>query len=699
MVFINPYFLFALIFASIPLVLHLITKKQIKILKFPSLIFIKESLQKESRKIRIKELLLLIIRTLIIIFIILSISKPVFYTDKKEQLAKVSDKEKSIVIILDNSYSMGIISGGEDLFKKSKRIALRILNKFIKDNDNISLILSADASRVKFYDLTYNKDEVIQYIKDAGVSLLNNNLFESLLDAKKILDKSRNPQRIIYLITDMQKLNFHRNENFIYPHIKIKYPIFLIKNSAEDKKNSAVVNNQIPLKLNFKNDAVSFYPMIKNFSFLKNNLIIKTIINNEAVNQKSLSLNPHEKKSINVQYIISSTGYLGGMTEIADGDDLIYDNQNYFVLYVPEKISINVLNKKNELFYVLNAINPAYVLNKKIKSYINIKEVKDFSSMRMRSGDILIFNYNHLNFSDVKKIKNVLHTGSILMFPSKDFNINNFNSVLAKTSMVEGLVLHKKENREKPFSIEFVDYTHPIFDIFKDIKIFKNTKVYSYFRLRLSDISLNTRIIAKFSNGDPAIIEYQTISGNKETKSKIIFFTFLADVRWTDFVYNPNFPPLIHQCIKYLLNKSEEDYLNKFQTGQSIDDVSSLLDNKSKIIKPVLGEKENYIKDNIIVQPGVYKAGNKFIAVNVDYHESDLTTLPVDELIEKYKGLSFVTFKGKKEIEEKLFLSHYAKSLWRLFLILALIFLIAELIIANELYMYIKPVIDKYKKR
>ena len=687
MIFTNAYFLIGLIFTAIPFILHLITKKQIKILKFPSLIFIKKSLQKESRKIKLKEILLLIIRTLVIVFLVLSLAKPVVYYGGRKKIFASSKEQKSIVIILDNSYSMGLISKGESLFNKSKRITLDIIHKLLDDNDNLSLILTADVNRIKFYDLTYNKEDIVQHIKEVKISFLKNHFFKSIQDAEKILDKSGNPRRIIYIITDMQKNIFMRNEDFIYKYLKVKYPVFIIKNSAEGQKNSAVIDHQISMKLNFRGDTVSFQPLVRNFSSLQNNLIIKSIINNEAVNQKSISLKPDQKSTINMQYIISSTGYLGGFSEITDGDDLMYDNKNYFVLFVPRQISIGVYDNKNEMFYVLNAINPAYVLDNKIKSYLNIREYRTIPSS-LKNG-VFILNYDYLNPKSIDEIKNILSKGSILIFPSADLSINNFNSVLAKNRIVEGLMQKRNINRKEPFQIEFIDYSHPVFSIFKDLTIFKNTRIYSYYKLKLDSLSYNTRIIAKFSNGDPAIVEYNYVAGDELRAGKVLLFTFLPDIKHTDLVYSPNFPPLIHQVIKYLVYRSEEEMFNKFTIGQTVDDVFSLLEVKKKTIENVLDKDEDSIIDNVIVKPGIYKVENKLLAVNLDYEESNLTAIPVKEIVKNYRGLSIISAENKKEIQEKVFSALSARSLWKFFLVIALILLILELIIANELYKYI----------
>ena len=78
MSFISTIFLWFLPLISIPIIFHLLKKRQYVNIKFSSLRFLR-LIEKESiNKLSITNILLLIIRTLIILFIILMLSRPVF---------------------------------------------------------------------------------------------------------------------------------------------------------------------------------------------------------------------------------------------------------------------------------------------------------------------------------------------------------------------------------------------------------------------------------------------------------------------------------------------------------------------------------------------------------------------------------------------------------------------------------------------
>ena len=64
MSFLNPLYLFGLAAAAIPIIIHLFTRRRPREVPFPSLEFLTEVNQSEIRRLRLKQWLLLLLRTL-----------------------------------------------------------------------------------------------------------------------------------------------------------------------------------------------------------------------------------------------------------------------------------------------------------------------------------------------------------------------------------------------------------------------------------------------------------------------------------------------------------------------------------------------------------------------------------------------------------------------------------------------------------
>ncbi|MGH7731747.1 MAG: BatA domain-containing protein, partial [Candidatus Eiseniibacteriota bacterium] len=76
MSFLNPLFLFGLAAAAVPILIHLFTRKRPREMRFPSLEFLSEVNRSEIRRLRLRQWLLLLLRTLAVAALALAISRP-----------------------------------------------------------------------------------------------------------------------------------------------------------------------------------------------------------------------------------------------------------------------------------------------------------------------------------------------------------------------------------------------------------------------------------------------------------------------------------------------------------------------------------------------------------------------------------------------------------------------------------------------
>jgi len=101
--FLNPVFLFGLFAAGIPILIHLFTRRRPREVQFPSLEFLSEVNQSEIRRLRFKQWLLLLLRTLAIIAIALAMARPAL----KGSAGLKSGASTTIVALVDQSGSTG----------------------------------------------------------------------------------------------------------------------------------------------------------------------------------------------------------------------------------------------------------------------------------------------------------------------------------------------------------------------------------------------------------------------------------------------------------------------------------------------------------------------------------------------------------------------------------------------------------------
>ena len=105
MSFLNPAFLGALALVGIPLLIHLIRRRKLKVIQWAAMDFLRQSQKKQRRRLRIEEILLLLLRMLIVAIAVLAFARPVLKAIGVPLLSQ--NARVYAVIVLDNSFSMG----------------------------------------------------------------------------------------------------------------------------------------------------------------------------------------------------------------------------------------------------------------------------------------------------------------------------------------------------------------------------------------------------------------------------------------------------------------------------------------------------------------------------------------------------------------------------------------------------------------
>ena len=121
MSFINPIWLYGLLGLSIPLLIHLWSKKEGKTIKVGSIQFFPESETRQSSKLHLNEIFLLILRSLIVALLVMLIAQPILISSKKRDRTTVliapnllQDEQIGAVLdtILSGDYNVKLLTAG-----------------------------------------------------------------------------------------------------------------------------------------------------------------------------------------------------------------------------------------------------------------------------------------------------------------------------------------------------------------------------------------------------------------------------------------------------------------------------------------------------------------------------------------------------------------------------------------------------------
>ncbi|HEX7077151.1 MAG TPA: BatA domain-containing protein [Candidatus Eisenbacteria bacterium] len=199
--FLNPSFLWALPVAAIPVLIHLLSRRRLPEVAFPTTQFLRSLEPREIRRLRLREILLLVLRTLALIFLVLAFARP-----SVTPAGATTHAAAAVGIVLDDSESMGAIDDrARPRLQGAAERALAIADAG-RAGDELYLTL---ATRPDDPESERPRDRVRlrRVIAAIEAAPLPGRLAEALRRLRLTLGRSALRTREIYLISDLQRSN------------------------------------------------------------------------------------------------------------------------------------------------------------------------------------------------------------------------------------------------------------------------------------------------------------------------------------------------------------------------------------------------------------------------------------------------------------------------------------------------------------
>ena len=195
MTFLHPLALVGLAAAAIPALLHLLERRVPPEADFPPLRYLSEAERQNARRLKLRHLLLLILRTALIVLIVLAAARPLFPT----QASGASLHEPTAVaVILDNSVSSGLVVDGRPALERLKAMARGSLARATA-SDRLWLVLADGVARAG------TPDVLLATVDSVGVSARRLDLTAAVRAASRLVDAEPLPAREVHVVSDLQR--------------------------------------------------------------------------------------------------------------------------------------------------------------------------------------------------------------------------------------------------------------------------------------------------------------------------------------------------------------------------------------------------------------------------------------------------------------------------------------------------------------
>ena len=746
MAFLNPLFLFGLLAAGIPLLIHLWNRRRVVTIDFSSLMFLTAAHRENARRFQLRQLLILLLRMAIVALIALALARP--FLTLGLPIASVRAKT-DLVIVLDNSYSMAYQDVDGVRFEKAKTIATDILDT-LRHGDSAAFILMSDSPKPVFRQLTPDIESVIAAINDTEVSYRTTNVQPSFELAHEILTESVQLNKELYLISDFAQNgweNWSRLPNRSGARISL---IPVTENEAhnisieEIRPSNQLIGVNLLLQMNVTIANHSVAPLAQH--------ILTMFIEGEK--QKTVNFSAAADESLNtiLTYNFSTPGTHTGYLMLAE-DRLNIDNRRYFALDVIGEVRVLCVGEQTE--YLKLALNP--------NNFVHLSPVitnavpqNTPENERMTDGVMILptqctptefetfplDDYDVIILADVPNISDqiraqlqefIRHGKSIIVFVSSHSDPTSYNELSRVWLPAE---VGSTRTWTPPEQIGTYQKSHPIFDIFPNEGLSAQYAPQFYNGVVLQPTP-ESEVIARFADDTPFLVE--RIQG---TSAVLLYNCGLlarqgAAATANDLLVNPYFLPMLQQSVMYAAMASSNSltwgghvgdtytaYYPRSAGGKAsigimaVSSQQSAVDSQperfvgDKVSAPARQSTDNrqsaINSQNTVVpigedgalrfqgteRPGIYqievqtRSGiqRDFFAVNVDANEADLAQIPLEQAAARVGAQTTVTEKTEAlaAATDPYELRRHGREIWGELIILAVCLMMLESFLSNR---------------
>ena len=674
MSFVYPNFLWAYFLIAIPIIIHLFNFRRYKTVYFSRVEFLKEVTEDSRSGVKLKHLLVLISRILAIICLVTAFAQPFI------PLEESANTENVTSIYIDNSYSMQAEGKDGNLLNEVKNKAIDLVRS-LDENEKINLITS---DLLSIHQRFYSKSEVIDMIKQIDFSAKSTplaNVLNLQLDLMNGLENKANNR--VFLFSDFQK-----SSTDLSGWNREQIPAFYYQAIPEQKGNIYIDSVWFMTPVHRINTPIDIHFRIYNESDNEQmDLSVNLSINGSNPGPKRITVPANSFVDDKINFTDRQSGIRTGKISVSTSQ-LFFDDEFYFSYEIKEEVKILLITGKNDQNVNIQQLYGLDDYYNCLTTSISSVSQEDFKGKEL----IVLQNVNEMP-SGVKDLldQSLKNGASVMLIPGLDVDRDNWNGYLGSHNLPTFLPVDSVNA-----SVSYFNSADPLYvGVFEgeptDFKFPRLKAAYGQF------VTNSNNFITLFGLNESKPFLYYSKQGN----GRMIVMSSPLNTAYTNFQNHALFAatmlrfaetasfqkPLymeIGEMDNYPLNidVDEKDPIKLINEEYAVDIIPQIINtNSSRSIS------FSHLEDNIR-QAGIYdltnsKNFNEKLAINFNRKESKTEAFDAEgvqnnfELIgwDKAQELS-IDESGAIEINKL-----KAKEYWRILLILALIFIAAEILL------------------
>lgn len=677
MSFLYPFFLFALFALAIPVIIHFFNFKRHKTVYFSNVQLLKLIRQDSKKKSQLKQLLILASRLFAIAALVFAFSRP--YIPQKNKIQ--TSAQQIVLVYIDNSFSMKAEGEKGSVLEQAKQTAFEIANSYRIGTQFV--ILTNDFLLQHQFPL--NKEQFIQQVAEIKESVHSPRLSEVYSRVIQLENETKTKlEKNIFILSDFQKNT--ADFETIKPDSSIS--TYLLPFRSSNTNNLLIDSCWFEVPVRKIGQGEKLFVQIRNKSDQAyQNIPVRLTINDSLKAISNISIAGNEKTTIELNYSNNSGGIQLCKIEL-DDYPVLYDNSWFMSYRVQEKLNaLGIYNPQNNGSDYLKRL----FADDELITYAEYPENNVQISQINKNPCIFLINNQNFSSGFINELNSFVKAGGTLaIFPEQLKNYQSYNDLLNKLQ-IKTIDFFDTAS----MSISAINFSHELFkDVFTkyendaDLPVIKGFTVF------------NDRIVNKgtdvltFRNGKSALT-----AGTFGLGTVYLFafplsdknYSFIRHILFVPIVYNMVLNSGTKQKYSYSLEQNDPVFMNENIQQSEI----KILNNQTKdefisSVRTIGPGKQQLILNELPLSAGHFliRDGDQImqsVSFNFSRKESEADYYTDEELQKIVQSDHFRQFQliNSKDsgLNETLQDYNNGKQLWKLFIVLAILFLLFEMAI------------------
>lgn len=548
--------------ASIPLVIHLLTRRTRRRVPLPTVRFLQQTMARQSQLFKWRHLLLLILRTLAVAALVLTFLKPTL----NSPLAPKQGERVGVVLVLDVSASMNYSAGGLSSVARAKSEALRVLETLGSD-DRTNVVLCGAQPQPLLSDPTRDIGALQNAVRAVTPTEERGDPASAINLAVEQLARTNAREKRLYLLSDFQRTNW---ADVKFDSVGADTKVVFVNTDAGTRDNTGIVSLKLKPSTPRVGETVMVACEVMNASAGARSVPVTLSVSSGGRYSQTVSLGPYSSATAMFPLRFDTPQRIECSASIPT-DNFALDDLRRAVIDLRQMAVVVLITDEDAKkapstsFFVARALQP----DPQAQAGFRVVPVKpsELNNPLLHSADIVLV-CNAPQMPPQQFLALARYTGgggSLVWFLYGDRIAEQMKALARVVPTSDPLpftvesVADLKGNGKGYVTLSEARYESPLLRAFKDPAAADLSRIHFSRFCTTGEVDRRAETLLRFEDGTAAAVRTNMGSGN------LLLLNMTPAPAWSDLARQEAFLPLMHEFLKGMLRRDTD--LREFVAG------------------------------------------------------------------------------------------------------------------------------------